>query len=88
MKTAKKRAHLPANPQKRVADEGENPDLYYIENKYLDADTGDEVELPEDIEAIVATGYEKPMFQIIVPNVVNNLELDSPMGISVYANAH
>ena len=73
--------------RKGIADEGENPDLYYIENKYLDADTGDEVELPEDVEEIVPTEYEKPMFQIITPNIVNNLELDSPMGISVFANA-
>mgnify|MGYP001773570145 FL=1 len=73
--------------RKGIAEEGESPNEYYIENKYLDADTGDEVELPEDIEAIVATGYDQPMFQILTPNVVNNLELDSPMGISVYANA-
>lgn len=73
--------------RKGIMEEGENPDLYYIENKYLDADTGDEVDLPEDIAEIVATEYDKPNFQIIQPNVCNNVDLDSPMGISVYANA-
>ncbi|MEG2869948.1 MAG: phage portal protein [Clostridium sp.] len=66
---------------------GENPDLYYIENKYLNAQTGDEVELPEDIEEIVKTEYVKPNFQIIQPNICNNIDLDSPMGISIFANA-
>ena len=70
-----------------ITEEGENPNIYYIENKYLDADTGDEVELPEDIEPIINTKYNKPLFQIITPNIVNNLELDSPMGISVFANS-
>lgn len=73
--------------RKGIEDKGENPDMYYIENKYLDADTGDEVELPDDIEELIPTEYDKPMFQIITPNIVNNLELDSPMGISVFANA-
>lgn len=70
-----------------IPEDGEKPNIYYIENKYLDADTGDEVELPEDIEPIIDTGYDKPLFQIITPNIVNNLELDSPMGISVFANS-
>lgn len=73
--------------RKGIEEEGEDPCLYYIENKYLDAETGDEVELPEYIEEIVSTGYDKPLFQIITPNIVNNVELDSPMGISVFANA-
>lgn len=73
--------------RKGIAEEGEDPGLYYIENKYLDADTGDEVELPDDIKELIPTEYDKPMFQIITPNIVNNLEIDSPMGISVFANA-
>ncbi len=73
--------------RKGIPDDGENSGLYYIENKYLDADTGDEVTLPDDIEEIVPTGYDKPKFQIIQPNVCNNIDLDSPMGISVFANA-
>lgn len=73
--------------RKGIAEDGEDPDMYYIENKYLDADAGDEVALPDDIDDIVATGYNKPLFQIITPNICNNVDLDSPMGISVFANA-
>lgn len=73
--------------RKGILEDGEDADLYYIENKYLDAETGDEVELPEDIEEIIPTGYDKPNFQIIQPNICNNVDLDSPMGISVFANA-
>lgn len=73
--------------RKGIIEDGEDAGLYYIENKYLDADTGDEVELPEEIEEIVPTGYDKPNFQIIRPSICNNVDLDSPMGISVFANA-
>lgn len=82
----KERIYLQIHRRGIVAD-GENPDLYYIENKYLDSESGDEVALPEDIEEIVETEYEKPLFQIITPNICNNVDLDSPMGISVFANA-
>lgn len=68
-------------------DQGENPKEYYLENKYIDVNSGMNVELPESMCGIIATGYEKPLFQIIVPNMVNNIDLDSPMGISVFANA-
>lgn len=30
---------------------------------------------------------KKPLFQIIKPNICNNRDIDSPLGISVYANA-
>ena len=73
--------------RKGIREKGEDANLYYIENKYLDAKTGDEAELPDDIKEIVPTKCDKPLFQIITPNIVNNLELDSPMGISVFANA-
>lgn len=73
----------------RLGDEesGENPDVYYIENKYIDADSGREIKTPEGVEEIVNTGYEKPLFQIITPNIFNNIDLDSPLGISVFANS-
>lgn len=73
--------------RKGIPDDGEDPGLYYIENKYLDADTGDEVQLPDEIAEIVPTGYGRPLFQVIQPNICNNVDLDSPMGISVFANA-
>lgn len=68
-------------------EEGENPDVYYIENRYLDAKSGKEVDAPEDVMAYVSTGSVEPLFQIITPNICNNIELDSPLGVSVYANA-
>lgn len=68
------------------SEEGENSDAYYIENHLIDAKTGEKLELG-DTEEIIDTRAEFPLFQIIVPNIQNNIELDSPMGISVYANA-
>ena len=68
-------------------EEGENVDEYYLENKYVDAKTGDEIETPDEIETLVPTGVKVPLFQIITPNICNNIDLDSPLGISVYANA-
>lgn len=36
---------------------------------------------------LIQTGYSRPLFQIITPNIYNNIDLDSPLGISVYANS-
>ena len=68
-------------------EKGENPDIYYIENKYLDADSGKEMVPPEEIVPFVNTNSAEPLFQIITPNICNNIDLGSPLGISVYANA-
>lgn len=65
----------------------EDPDTYYIENKYVDAESGKELDAPEDVIPLVDTGYNKPLFQIITPNICNNIDLDSPLGVSVYANS-
>lgn len=62
---------------------------YIIEN-HLFRRNGEalaEIDLPEDVEAEVRTGSVTPHFQIIRPNIVNNLDPDCPMGISVYSNA-
>lgn len=67
--------------------EPENPELYYIENRYIDLESGKDLDTPEGIEAFVETGSKAPLFQIITPNICNNIDLDSPMGVSVYANA-
>ena len=69
------------------ADVPENPEEYYIENRLIDADSGDNLELGDDILPIVPTHSTRPLFQIITPNIQNNIDLDSPMGISVYANS-
>ena len=65
----------------------ENPDTYYIENKYIDAESGEEMDPPDSVLPIIDTGYNNPLFQIITPNICNNVDLDSPLGISVFANS-
>lgn len=71
-------------------DEGtapENMNTYYIENRYIDAESGKELDTPENVLPIINTGYDKPLFQIIMPNICNNVDLDSPLGISIFANS-
>ena len=61
---------------------------YVIENVMLDAQAeGGALPLPEGIEPIVYTHSAEPLFQIVRPNIINNLDLDCPMGISVFGNA-
>lgn len=67
--------------------EEEDPGTYYIENHMIDSREGKELDIPEDMIPIIPTGNENPLFQIIMPNIQNNIELDSPLGISVYANS-
>ena len=67
--------------------EDEKTEIYYIENKYIKEETGEEIVGPEEIEQKVCTNSVRPLFQIITPNVCNNIDLDSPLGISVYANS-
>ncbi len=69
----------------RRSDQGQ----YVIEN-HLFKRQGDmltEIDLPRGVEKEVYTGSAVPLFQILRPNIVNNIDLESPMGISVYANA-
>lgn len=75
------------NPDDEEGENREAPDLYYIENKYIDAESGKELDTPDSVLPLIDTGYDKPLFQIITPNICNNIELDSPLGISVYANS-
>ena len=62
---------------------------YVIENHMFKREGSvlTEIELPEGVEAEVKTGSMVPRFQIVRPNIVNNISPDCPMGISVYANA-
>lgn len=62
---------------------------YVIENHLFErnGESLTEISLPEDVEAEVRTGSATPRFQILRPNIVNNADPDSPMGISVFANA-
>lgn len=68
------------------SEEAEHLDEYYIENKYVDAESGKEIDAPDEIISLVETGSTEPLFQIITPNICNNIDMDSPLGISVYAN--
>lgn len=60
-------------------EDGENDKQYYIENVYIDAKSGKETDTPEDIEELVSTGSTEPLFQIVAPNICNNIDLDSPL---------
>lgn len=68
-------------------DNEENPEEYYIENKYIDVKSGEEIDILDEIIPVVSTGSTRALFQIITPNICNNVDLDSPLGISVFANA-
>ena len=59
---------------------------YVIENHIFNDKTGEEIVLL-DVEPEVHTNSTIPLFQVFTPNIVNNTDLDCPMGISVYANA-
>lgn len=69
------------------ADNEEDSEHYYIENRYIDRKENKELDPPEGVIPLVPTGYDKPLFQIITPNICNNIDLDSPLGVSVFANA-
>ena len=60
---------------------------YIIKNYMVDAESGKEIALPDNIQPIVETGSTEPLFQIITPNIVNNVDMNSPMGISIFGNA-
>lgn len=63
---------------------------FYILENHLFRRNGNlltELPLPDRVEEKVETGSTVPTFQIIRPNIVNNLNLNCPMGISVFANA-
>ncbi len=62
---------------------------YVVDNEMFvrSGNTLSPVDLPDGVEATVRTGSDVPLYQIITPNIVNNLDLDCPMGVSVYANA-
>ena len=62
---------------------------YRIKNVYFkrNGNSLTETELPEDVVPEINTGSPVPRFQIIKPNIVNNVEFDNPMGISIYANS-
>lgn len=60
---------------------------YEISNHLILEKEQEEIEIPDGVESIVETHSPTPLFQIIKPNIVNNVDLDSPYGISVFHNA-
>lgn len=46
-----------------------------------------EIELPKGVEKVFDTKSNIPLFQILMPNIINNYDLENPMGLSIYANA-
>jgi len=59
--------------------------LYVIQNKLFDAE-GKPQPLPDDVPEELTTGRDKPLYQVFMPNIVNNIDPLNPMGISIYAN--
>lgn len=60
--------------------------VYIIHNKLFNYDTGNEIKI-DTIKPIYNTKSNIPYFQIIKPNIVNNIDYQNPMGISVFENA-
>ena len=74
---------------------GENGN-YQIENAYVNENGGvlnaDEngmitIDGKSQIQRVIDTGSKEPLFQLIRPAIVNNVDLDCPLGVSVYGNA-
>ncbi|MDD4688336.1 MAG: phage portal protein [Eubacteriales bacterium] len=61
---------------------------YVVRNKMFLKEKGKltEIKLPDGIVAEFRTGSTTPLFQIITPNIINNIDPDNPMGISIFAN--
>lgn len=57
---------------------------YVIENHWFDLEKNEELAAPEKMMPLVATGSTVPLFQLISPNIINAVDLDSPMGMSVF----
>lgn len=65
------------------------PSGYQITNEYLRDEEGVliKVELPEGIIESYSTGADIPLFAIITPNIVNNIDDSLGLGIGVFADA-
>lgn len=60
---------------------------YVVINKLICERTKKEVPLPDGVCEKFYTNSDVALFQIFTPNVANNICPDSPLGISVFANA-
>lgn len=61
-------------------------DGYVIYTDLLDS-KGTQRGLPEGYVPIIRTKMQRPLFQILKTNLANNVDLNSPLGISIYSNA-
>lgn len=59
---------------------------YLIRNVYLDQ-KGKVLPCPEGVQEEILTGSKIPLFQLIRPARVNTVDLDSPLGMSVFGDA-
>lgn len=59
--------------------------IYEIRNSYYKG-TGNNLVFESEEEPFI-TNSTKPFFTIIKPAIANNIDLDNPMGVSIYANA-
>lgn len=62
---------------------------YQITNSYFEDKEGNLVQqpLPEGLAPSFSTGSDIPLFAIIEPNIVNNIDDSIGLGVSVFANA-
>lgn len=62
---------------------------YRVRNQYFKEEEGtlNEKPLPDGILPGFSTGSDIPLFAILRPNIVNNIDETTGLGISVYANA-
>lgn len=62
---------------------------YVVYNKVLKNEKENyiEVALFNGMAEEFTTKSQTPLFQVIMPNIVNNIDYDVPMGVSVFANA-
>lgn len=61
--------------------------IYKIHNIVCDGEDEERLTYSEDDYYVFDTKSKLPWFYVIRPNIANNIQLDSPLGISVFANA-
>lgn len=76
-------------------EEGNSIKLYVIKNEVYESKNGDDLgtkvplkEFFPDLEETAPIGkLKRPLFSYIKPNIANNVDIKSPLGIPIYANA-
>ncbi len=59
---------------------------YVIKNSYVN-ESGEEIDLPPNLIGELHTHSKIPQFSVLSPRIVNNVENNNGLGISIYANA-